>query len=904
MNILSSKNELSNNYNLEMEIDGKKWKNVSHYVYSNLLNYENHKRILKNNLREISKNFHELADKEEEDLIVESLLIALPVKFSNVEIARKLIATGDSQIVYRSSNTKLGVDEKGNGKNIYGKLLMRFRKTLKEKTNLDYRIQVDSNTKEMIYRSYLVKYLLEDYMYKGIDVSIFSNMSVDDIYDLVAGDYDKSVPSEIYNSFQNYKRSLDKLSRDVVLGFVEPELKSNPERVFQFVLKNKVRNMQILLKERRKSIIYNKYLENFLSKKGLNNDKVKTAFESYSEVFHNKERFENYLEKAYNSQLLPKNLQLSIYDILKNMKIPTDKEVMEAESFVFLIKQEPKVIPKPPVQSQPVGLKRDGTNIDRFLDSLLNPPKKRDQQGQQQGDQQGQQQGDQQGQQQGEEPKKYIRPIRRPQGPQIAPKPLQQQPKSPSSIKNQDIRAILDAAIEGKEIPEDLLKKYTEEPNKKIIVIDPNMTNIYFELCPVSYDMILLSSGSNESKRMFPSVSHFLMYRIIRNLLGNIEKSYDMIIMNKNDGNVEFAPLDIINHRYRDAIFEKYSFFLKKAVDEKMSNPEILQALIDTGDVQLLYNDKNDEILGSGNNLTGVYLMNLRSMLNVSSPSQKQLSPLELFVKNEDIWVEDRVKDYCNAILNFGNLTDNVAIDIINKLYPCQFPNVTSSEVPRYFSKMINEESSKLSKNVVEYIWIKILSICNYVLQNSRDPKKMIEKASLVVQSQAFSKNNDKNKAIESAILNISNKLKDIENRDELLNANVRVATHILLKRRYLNADNIDFDISSDSGVDKDIDSDSQGTADYTDGSDGRMSDSDKGSQYGDIYGEDAPKRQGDNNGDDSDDNGGDNSDDDEKDKNSAPLNKAVLSKCIKEVLNDDMPENIKQGRINYFQLI
>ena len=87
MNILSSKNELSNNYNLQMEIDGKKWKNVSHYVYSNLLNYENHKRILKNNLREISKNFNELADKEEEDLIVESLLVALPVKFSNIEIA-------------------------------------------------------------------------------------------------------------------------------------------------------------------------------------------------------------------------------------------------------------------------------------------------------------------------------------------------------------------------------------------------------------------------------------------------------------------------------------------------------------------------------------------------------------------------------------------------------------------------------------------------------------------------------------------------------------------------------------------------------------------------------------------------------------------------------------------------
>jgi hypothetical protein len=282
-------------------------------------------------------------------------------------------------------------------------------------------------------------------------------------------------------------------------------------------------------------------------------------------------------------------------------------------------------------------------------------------------------------------------------------------------------------------------------------------------------------------------------------------------------------------------------------------------------------------------------------MLNITGSVEKSPSQLELFVKNEDVWVEERVKDYCNAILNFGNLSDdNVAINIINKIYPCQFPDVDSNEVPRYFTKMVREESSTLSSNIVAYMWRKILSICKYVLEHSRNPKKMLEKASLVVQSQAFSKIKDKNKAVENAIINIATKLKEVENRSELSNANVKVATYILLKRRYLNAEDIQFDVASDGGVVNGDDVSSQGTADYSDdGSEqGSEQGSKHGSDYGDIYGQDAPNRSG---GDDSDD----------EDRDNAPLNKTVLATYVKEVLNDDIiSENIKQGRINFFQMI
>ena len=880
MNILSSKNELSNNYKLEMEIDDKKWKNVSHYVYSNLLNYANHKNILKNNLKDISKNFHELSDKEEEELVVEALSTALPFKFSNIELGRKLISTGDVPIVYRSSNTKLGVNEQGEGKNIYGKLLMTIRKTLRNKMNLGYRAQVDNDSKEHIYRSYLIKYLLEDYMHRGMDIRMFLNRDIDSIYNLVAGDYDNSVPVEIYNSFQAYKKSLDRLQRDMVLGFVEPQLRANPDRVVQFVLKNKLRNMQLTLKQRKKTIIYNEYLEDFLLKKNLNNSKVKSAFDSYSEVILNRERFENYLEQAYDKGVLSKSLSTSISNRLKNIRIPTDKEVEEAESVVFDVPQPQPQVQAPQNQPQQQVPDKPKNNTDRFLDSLFNPPKRNQPQNQPQ-------QPEETKTTEQPDTKKYIRPTRRLYQNQS---PTQTIP--PSSIE-QDARAILDAVLQGQNVPEDLLKKYIEQP--KSLILDSRATSIYSDLCPVYIDNLWIGN-KNENKKLFPSVSHYLMYCIIRNASGNMDQAYGMLFLNP----MQFAPLDMINNRYREILISKYDYFLRKAIDVKMQNPEIVQALSNTGNVNLYYNDKYDYILGTGkekdgNNLTGLYLMQLRNNLNVGKTEPvKELSQLEVFVQNEDVWVEERVKEYCNSILNFGNLeNDNMVIQLMDKLYPCNFPSQLGSyEVPKYFTKMVKEENSNLNNNIILYIWNKILSICNYVLLHCKDhltvPNSMLQKASLVVQNKAFSKNKDRNTAIENAILNIANKIKEVENQSELLIGYAKIATNILLKRRNISAGDIQFDVSDN---DSDSDSDSQGTVDYDDGSE----DGGGSGREDDIYGEDAPTRRS---------SGSSKSSTSGTDDNKTILTNSVVKKCIKEVENSDLPENIKQSRINYFQLI
>lgn len=887
MNIFSSKNELSNNYKIDLEIDGKNWKNVSHYIYSNLLHDEIHKKILKNNLKNISKNFYELSAKEQDDLIVETLTIALPVKFANVELANKLISTGNKSIVYRSFNNRLGVDDNGKGHNIYGKMLMSIRKTLKEKMNLQYKIRADNETKELIYRSYLVKHFLEDYMLQGINIRMFSDMSVDSIYDMISGDYreDLNIPFDIYNRFQLYKQTIDKLQKDVILGFVEPELKSNPKRVVEFVLKTKLRNMQIMLQELRKTVIYDMYLENFLSRKGMNNDDVKDAFGSYVEVIHNKERFKKYLQTAYDTQVLPKKLQNSIYNVIKNFKIPTDSEVKNAESIVFEVRSDSKprveietTKPRVEIETKDSDSKGKLSSFDRFLDTVYpgkdvgtlppphkfnNKPKISDDESELSDDESELSDGESKVEIE-EEPKIYKRPRNR-----FGPPVVSSRLKNPSL--NDDIRSILDSVMQGKEVPNDILNRNPPQPMQDVIFIDSNQPDIYFDLSPIAQDMMSLNASpkaSVKSMKTFPSVSHYLMFRMIQAIIGDIERSYNMILMSEENHN--FAPLQLINERYMYALLNKYRELQRKAIDIKLQNSEILQALANTGNTRLYYNDKNDDILGTGpnkngNNFTGVYLMDVRSQMDRQSIVMKDLSPLELFVQNEDEWVENRVNDYCNVILNMGDI--QTGIQAVEQLYPCPLPPINNIDVPVYFSNMVKEESSKLNGPVTKHLWGKILSICNYVLGHSRNPKAMLDKASLVIQSNEYSKNQIYKKAIEDAILNIANKI----------NIDIRVATNIILKQRDIQGDDIQIEDDTDKDDDGD-DSSSQGSIDYgSEGEQGEEGDGEQGSPVGSLYG-DSPKR-----------------------KNGPE----VLAINVKRVMdNTNIPKNILKGRINYFQLI
>lgn len=849
MNIFSSKNELSNNYLHPLEIDGKTWKNVSQYIYSNLLSEESHKKILKHNLKHMSEKFNELINSEEEKLTIDGLKTALPVKFANIELARKLISTGDLNIVYSSSNIFLGINSEGKGKNIYGKLLMEVRKNLKRQTNIKFEERVDNEKKERIYRSYLVKYFIEDILHNNIDFTPYTEMSVEEIYDMINSDFtsNKPFPIKVYNSFRAYKQSLDKLSKDTILGFVEPEIKAYPKRVVEFVLKKKLRNAQITAIEKRKNIIYEMYLDYFLTKINSNNDKVKTLFNSYDKVIQNREHFLKYLETAYFSEKLPSQIQSEIADVINHIYIPTDKQIQKAESELFdLTKVETKVVEtKVETKSETKNEPKPSGKVSSFIDSIFEPFG-------------------------GKGPER---------------KQSEQKCDNKNTLKSEDIRAILDAVMQGQEIPTALLQKKPETHN---LVLDQNNQNdIYFELCPVAYDMLKIDTNIGSSKkidikmeRWFPSISHYLMFLMIKKLMENTGQAYDVLLKNKTDTKFEFHPIDVINNRYRDLMFQKYQYYLERAINIKFKDEDMVDALLQTGDIDLIYKDNDDEILGTGKhkqggNFTGKYLMEIRSTLIPKNQSRVKtiFSPVERFLMDEDEWVEERIKDYCNIILNIG--VDNepeILIQFLKKLFPANFPHSNKIPAqPKYFLNMINSDIPSLNSKVKSYIWETLVDMGNYLINMSSNPHKVLKDCALIVQSKAFARNIQYEKIINATILNVGNIVKEIETDiTPITNNHLEIATNIILKRSYSAIRDDDFDISTSSS--------SEEGGELSDGGSERSVRTAISSGEEDMEGSDSPKRN--------------------------EYTEERLKELVQEVINYDLPEEIKRGRVNHFYYI
>ena len=131
INILSPSDipfgKLSNNYVLLMEIDDKKWKSVSNYVYSNTMPSSIYSITLQNiKPYEASKEFNTLIDKMIEETIFTSIQNGVAELIDRNEKFREaLFATGNAPIKYDSENRMIGA--KSGGQNIAGKVLEQLR---------------------------------------------------------------------------------------------------------------------------------------------------------------------------------------------------------------------------------------------------------------------------------------------------------------------------------------------------------------------------------------------------------------------------------------------------------------------------------------------------------------------------------------------------------------------------------------------------------------------------------------------------------------------------------------------------------------------------------------------------------------------------------------------------------
>jgi predicted NAD-dependent protein-ADP-ribosyltransferase YbiA (DUF1768 family) len=154
--------QLSNNAKHNMTINKELWNSVTQFIYSNMINnYVYKDRIKKSNIKKIYSEYIKYRKKVSEDIISSSLEEALQVKFENPDLLKILLSTGDSDILYVSPNSFLGIGYDQKGSNILGKYLVQLRNNI-----LNTKIKTEELEEEQnnLYKAYIMYTILKKEM--------------------------------------------------------------------------------------------------------------------------------------------------------------------------------------------------------------------------------------------------------------------------------------------------------------------------------------------------------------------------------------------------------------------------------------------------------------------------------------------------------------------------------------------------------------------------------------------------------------------------------------------------------------------------------------------------------------------------------------------------------------------
>jgi predicted NAD-dependent protein-ADP-ribosyltransferase YbiA (DUF1768 family) len=314
---------LSNNYSYPIKIDDLVWKNVTQYIYTNMT------PILYRNTVKNSKNIHDSFKKynkqSEVDVLSESLLTALNVKFKNHKILKVLLSTGDNDILYISDNDILGVGKDNNGLNKVGKYLVQIRNQYKNKEKIESGIEYKV---KKLYNVFAASLALDYAIRDGNDLKEYFGLTIDEIIDKYSRDkLFKKIPKfEIFKKTFNTDDNSVKLLN---LGLLYPDVLIYQTR------KEELRIMAAYKLFKLKQKIFNTYINNFIKRKypNLPLDKYeklkKQKFENLS--YDEKEKIIN---RIYNLKNIENNpIRNNINNFVNSVNIPTDEEINEAENF-------------------------------------------------------------------------------------------------------------------------------------------------------------------------------------------------------------------------------------------------------------------------------------------------------------------------------------------------------------------------------------------------------------------------------------------------------------------------------------------------------------------------------------------------------------------------------------------
>ena len=676
---------LSNNAFSQVRLNDIKWKSVSNYIYATLMKGTQYYNMLKNSkIKRIATNYEEFYDELLTTVTKDAILEASKTRFQNQRLANMLLSTDNAKLIYKSDNSYMGIGSDGKGLNILGKTYELIRKNLRKIKTQEIVEEEDTIKIQRIFKLYQIVWVLTSIVDNmDSDLDDFKNPQLSKIHEKIIGEYNRFLPKTsadfVYKQYENKSMQSDFMEL-INFGLKYPYL---------FLCKIKFEKLTALrtrLLNKREFLLLNYYFQDQLltrypefatkSEKELQKItydqiftikrtdledlimKINLLFENNDLDFQNdiiKTRLDNALEELDNK--IPSRGELEFLSDDLNRRLtsgnkdycdpsshdnPQEQEQEQepvSDDDTPLVESHSTPTPTPLVDSNP---KSDITN---WLAS------------------------DSEGE--GEEEAQPVGNF--PQHVSVVSRVISQLSRAPPPSQ-------------GEQLP----KVNPENPAQKLLYFEPKQ-DIY--LSPLFKD----PGGLLITGLYYPDIaSYYLVYRLkvmFPNVIRNIKQAHGYIMVNpklketqfdvknyKDVSNIDIT--EIVNDLERRSKQE----LAKKGMNAKFKDSTLDNLLLYTGDRQIIYEDPNDNFLGtgpdgSGENFVGKYLVLLRNQLlargvkvrNEAVELKKTIKQLNINANLSD-WIIDRSVD---AIITIGITmacmdNPNPNCNIIDSFYsPC-----------------------------------------------------------------------------------------------------------------------------------------------------------------------------------------------------------------------------------------
>lgn len=785
---------LSNNSNFTMTIYKENWNNVTQFIYTNMVsNYMYRDQIKKSKPKNIYDTYIKYLKKSEEDVIAESLAEGMRVKFENPDVLKILLSTGDEDIIYISNNKFLGVGFNNDGENILGKYLVQYRNNILNTTVKQEKLFQEQNN---LYEAYIIYNILKkeivengndlsDYLYlKSGPKRIFDYHIVKTIRDIINIYFTKNPENKI--RFENLVN--DSANKNFFLELYE---RKDPEYhpLLQYSLKSssvivlelrkrylgKMASQQNMIKQNK---VFNMYLEYVLE-----NNFPRIKKEDYTNIIEQQLKeelktkiYEDELQSEKNKikdeekKIMREKEELKINNELKQEEIRMREEInkirgdedMEDEDKEEMIKiEKQKHLVFAPVLAQKIkkkeneirkreeALKKQEHNLEIEYEVKLY--------------------------------EEYNKLEKRIFGViEQMPAPLKDKIdiflaafKTPSQedvdfaesfeLKNVDSSfEIEDFTFPGQkpvEEKEKVIRIHPGNPSPNYVE-DLNLIkrNSYQVLSPIYYTGMLRINGFD-----YPTITHYIVARLFASLpgIGSLKETQKYILKDPTGESwVRNTPTNWINYK---ELFERYYHvsmivednklkeLCKIGLNKKFEDRTLQNLLLSTDKKQLIWNDRNDTVLGvakdkKGENFVGHYLMELRTQI-FNRQQQETLSVLteenvsniienDLFMYH---WVDMRVKDMCDVakkVKRYMSAKYKLNLDlsgeffalVLNRIYqPCsdfrEMSKDVTADIPLYFVTMVNSYiKNKYTPSIIKLLWKRIVVMVYYLIKSVNNP--------------------------------------------------------------------------------------------------------------------------------------------------------------------------------------